>query len=193
MNTAAKEVYYDVDNINAKKESFDHFETNEATLWRSIAAAKQGSTDYLELQKSHKESVKLMDAIVTYFEKYTEPTTDPTAIASGSTATSTALGQAQRVQRPAFGYSMAPHRRLVSSMTSPKPLRRRHRRRHQMRRSHPVQVRPPRRHSANCSAFSALHLVRRCFCLHCDFASRAPSSGPCISCFAISNQRVCLH
>jgi hypothetical protein len=102
-------VYYDVDNINAKKESFGHFETNEAALWRRIAAAKQGSTDYLELQKSHKKFVKLMDGIVTYFIKYTEPTTDPTALASGSTATSAALAQSQRVQRPAFGDSaMAP-------------------------------------------------------------------------------------
>jgi hypothetical protein len=64
---------------------------------------QQDGSDYLELQKKHKKSVKLMDGIVTYFEKYTEHTTDPTAISSGSTATSTALGQAQRVQRPAFG------------------------------------------------------------------------------------------
>jgi hypothetical protein len=61
MNTAAKGVYYDVDNINAKKESFDHFEANEIALcWRSIAAAKQvGSNDHLKPRKSHKEVVKL--------------------------------------------------------------------------------------------------------------------------------------
>jgi hypothetical protein len=109
MNTAAKEVYYDVDNTNAKKESFDHFETNEAALWRSIAAAKQGSDDHLKLRKSHKKVVKLMDGIVTYFVRYAEPTTDPTALASGSTATSAALAQSQRVQRAAFGdTAMAP-------------------------------------------------------------------------------------
>jgi hypothetical protein len=52
-----------------------------------------------------------MDGIATYFEKYkyTDPTTDPTALASGSTASSAAIDQSQRVQRPAFGDSaMAP-------------------------------------------------------------------------------------
>jgi hypothetical protein len=77
MNTAAKGVYCDVDNINAKKAaSFDHFQMNEAALWLSITSAQQDGSDYLELQKKHKKSVKLMDGLVTdtvtYFEKYTE-------------------------------------------------------------------------------------------------------------------------
>jgi hypothetical protein len=62
MNTAPKGVYYDVDNINAKKESFGHFQTNEAALWLSIKSAQQDGSDYLELQKLHKESVKLHKA-----------------------------------------------------------------------------------------------------------------------------------
>ena len=37
MNTAAKDVYYDVDNMNKKKASFGHFQTNEAVLWLSIS------------------------------------------------------------------------------------------------------------------------------------------------------------
>ena len=39
MNTAAKDVYCDVDNINAKKASFGHFQMNEAALWLSITSA----------------------------------------------------------------------------------------------------------------------------------------------------------
>jgi hypothetical protein len=65
-------IRYDVDNINAKKGPSDHFQTNEATLWLSIESAQQDGSDYLELQKSHKKSVKLMDGIATYFEKYTD-------------------------------------------------------------------------------------------------------------------------
>jgi hypothetical protein len=57
MNTAAKGGYYDVDNINTKKESFGHFQTNEAVLWLSIKSAQQDGSDYLKLQKPHKKSV----------------------------------------------------------------------------------------------------------------------------------------
>jgi hypothetical protein len=41
MNTAAKDVYYDVDNMNTKKASFGHFQMNEAALWLSITSAQQ--------------------------------------------------------------------------------------------------------------------------------------------------------
>jgi hypothetical protein len=92
MNTAAKDVYYDMDNINAKKHSFGHFQTNEAALWLSIKSAQQDgkmaattpTTDYrlpettnYKRQKPHRGSVKLMDGIATYFEKHTEP--DPSS------------------------------------------------------------------------------------------------------------------
>ena len=65
LNTAAKDVYYyDVANTNTKKASFGHFQTNEAALWLSIKSAQQDGSDYVELQKRHRESVKLMDGVV---------------------------------------------------------------------------------------------------------------------------------
>jgi hypothetical protein len=64
MNTAAKDVYYDVASMNTQKASFGHFQTNEAALWLSIKSAQQDGSDYVELQKRHRESVKLMDGVV---------------------------------------------------------------------------------------------------------------------------------
>ena len=69
MNTAAVQKNM-VDAIVLKKTEFDQIEAVEAALWLSIESAQQDGSDYLELQKSHKKSVKLMDGIATYFEKY---------------------------------------------------------------------------------------------------------------------------
>ena len=81
-------MYYDVDNINAKKASFGHFQMNEAALWLSITSAQQDGSDFTELQKRHKAVVKVLNGIVKYFAKYTEPTNDPAALSSDATSTS---------------------------------------------------------------------------------------------------------
>jgi hypothetical protein len=72
--------------IAAKMAAFDKFETNEAKLWRSISKANPGGNDYAKLRKSHKDAVKAMRGVITFFSKYTELITDPTASGATSTA-----------------------------------------------------------------------------------------------------------
>ena len=59
-----------------KKTEFDEIqiEVVEAALWLSTESAQQDGSDYKQLQKRHKEVVKVMNGIAKYFAKYTEPT-----------------------------------------------------------------------------------------------------------------------
>ena len=86
-----------VDAIALKKTEFDTNEAVEAALWVSIESARQDGRDFTQLQKRHKAVVKVMNGIVKYFAKYTEPTNDPAVLSSDATATSsTAPAQARR-------------------------------------------------------------------------------------------------
>ena len=81
MNTAAVQKNM-VDAIALKKTEFDTNEAVEAALWVSIESAQQDGSDFTELQKRHKAVVKVLNGIVKYFDKYTEPTNDPAALSS---------------------------------------------------------------------------------------------------------------
>jgi hypothetical protein len=95
MNTAA--VHNNVvDAIFLKKTEFDQIEAAEAALWLSIARAQQDGSDSRQLQKRHKGVVKMVNGITRYFDNYTDPTNDPTALAADASATtSTAIVQVQ--------------------------------------------------------------------------------------------------
>jgi hypothetical protein len=96
MNTAAVQNNM-VDAIVLKKTEFDQIKTVEATLWLSIESAQQDGSDYKQLQKRHKGVVKVVNGIVKYFDNYTDPTNDPTAVAADASATTTTtINQAQR-------------------------------------------------------------------------------------------------
>jgi hypothetical protein len=84
-----------------KKTEFDQIqiEVVEAALWLSTESAQQDGSDYKQLQKRHKEVVKVRNGIAKYVDNYTGPTNDPAVLAAAADAsatTSTAIDQAQR-------------------------------------------------------------------------------------------------
>jgi hypothetical protein len=74
-----------------KKTEFDQIqiEVVEAALWLSTESAQQDGSDYKQLQKRHKEVVKVMNGIAKYFDNYTGPTNDPAVLAAAADASAT--------------------------------------------------------------------------------------------------------
>jgi hypothetical protein len=79
---------------------FDKPETDEAKLWLNMSKADPDGKDHPILRKAHKKTARSMGGVITFFGKYTEPTTGPSA-SDATSITSTALPLSHRATRAA--------------------------------------------------------------------------------------------